>query len=73
LGQFIAPLSCGVYETENSISTVHAYQGSKSLCIPCGSNAISETVSIPAGETYTFSAYVKTEGCRAVRQGTAGR
>ena len=55
----------GVYEIDNTISTAQAYQGTKSLCIPSYNNAISETVTIPAGQTYTFSAYVKTQGCGA--------
>ena len=52
----------GNYETDNSISQTVSYLGNKSLCIGASGSAISEAVSIPAGATYTFSAYVKTEG-----------
>ena len=55
----------GISEVENSISSTQAYRGTKSLCIPYGNDAISAPITVPAGATYTFSAYVKTEGCQA--------
>ena len=51
----------GIYETDNEISTSVSYHGNKSLCIVSTSGAASGRISMPAGATYTFSAYVKTE------------
>jgi len=47
--------------TENNISTTHTYMGNQSLCVQ-SSVRWSDTFAVNKDETYTFSAYVKTEG-----------
>ena len=49
-----------------AITTAQKYLGSQSLSLTNDAEVKSTTVSVPAGETYTFSAYLKTSGTTAV-------
>ena len=49
-----------------AISSAQKYLGSKSLALTNTAEVASASFSVPAGETYTFSAYLKTSGTTAV-------
>ena len=55
-----------------AISSAQKYLGNKSLSLTNAAEVASASFTVPAGETYTFSAYLKTSGTTAVLKITDG-
>ena len=59
----------GIAENSPEVVSTQSYLGSKSLRVPGGRTVVQDEVTLEAGKTYTFSAFVKTEEATTAKLG----